>query len=287
MKVFVIILTFGDISVTKECVASFCEIDVSFTKIIVVNNNPQNITSAVFGSYRNDVEVINNHKNLGFAGGVNRGIKKAVEQGAEYILLLNNDTILKQPILEGMIAFGEKTKKAGVIAPAISFEKGGKTWFDVGGNVNLLFGRTHHTEVHKITATAPRRVAYVSGCCMLLKAEVIESVGLLDENFFLYYEDVDYCLRVHEKGYYAYVLPSIVIQHALSKTIGKVSPLALYHQTRSALVFGRKYCQKTYLFHSGFVLMQTLLFTSKDAKNSWYAWKAMVAYWLRNSKENV
>jgi len=287
MKLFIVMLTYGDIAITKQCVASFCEIDPFFTKIIVVNNNIEEITSAEFGKYKRKIDVINNHKNLGFAGGVNKGIEHSLAMSAEYILLVNNDTVITSPIIKKLVSFGQKNEKAGIIAPSIRFSKHNKTLFDLGGNVNLFFGRTNHTEVSTVMNSSPREVTYVSGCCMLIKAKVCTSIGLLDESFFLYYEDVDYCLRARSNGYLSYVLPTISITHALSKTIGKITPVALYHQTRSALIFGSKYCKRTYFLNLSFVIAQCLLFTLKDTNTSRYAWHAFTDYLLKTTRQSM
>lgn len=262
MDVAIIILHYGDVQVTKECIKSISHKETYPHIIILVNNDKIRLTDAMFGKKKN-LFIINNKKNLGFAGGVNVGIKVAMDKKASFIMLLNNDTKIDTPILSKLVSFLKQTPSCGIVAPAIAYDKRGVLTFDLGGNLNNIFGRTNHTEVQRVENVMPRASVYVTGACMMIKAEVIKKVGYLDEQFFLYYEDVDFCLRAKLKGFSSFVLPSVVITHALSKSVGKVSKLAMYHQTKSALLFGRKYCQKTRFFNIAFILAQSCLFTIK------------------------
>ncbi len=237
MKVFIIIVHFGENSTTANCIKSILAKEKDFEKIIVVDNSSDFKKEEM----SEKVVLLKNKTNLGFAKAVNIGINYAMARKADYILLLNNDTVIKMPIIKNLTEFLSETKEAGIVAPAISFTKNEQILFDVGGRVNKLFGRTSHNEVLQLENKNPLKTDYVSGCCMLIKKEVIEKIGLLDERFFLYYEDVDYCLRAKKLGLLTYVLPSVSIYHCLSQTIGKNSSLAVYHQTKSALQFGKKY----------------------------------------------
>ncbi len=257
-KTFIIILHYGDPQITIDCIRSIFKQRLEFEKLIVVDNN-QNFKTSF-----NGVKIIRNKKNLGFAGGVNVGIKYAISQNADYVLLLNNDTMLNQDILKPLIKFLQQFKNAGIVGPAIKFKREEKFIYDLGGKINKIFGRTSHTEASKIQNTKPRVVDYVSGCCMLIKKDVFEKVGLFDERFFLYYEDVDLCIRAKDKGFFTYVVPSVYIEHALSKTIGKVSKLALYHQTKSGLQFGKKHLSSTLVLNRLFIIVQSLIIFVKN-----------------------
>lgn len=273
-KIFIIILHFGDITVTQECIKSLLENETAAFEIIVVNNDKQKLFKQTFENAKN-ITVINNVENVGFAAGVNIGIKYALSKKADYILLLNNDTSIEKPFLQTLTVFLENNKHAGIVGPAIEFHKDGKTIYDLGGNINKLLGRTSHTEVEKIENVQPGQTTYVTGACMMIKKEVFEKAGFFDERFFLYYEDVDFCLRAEEKGFASFVLPSVVITHSLSKTIGKVSKLAIYHQTKSAVLFGSKWCKKSRVLNLLFIFAQSCLFTVKLGKTGLIAFQGM------------
>lgn len=265
MKVFIIILHFGDPEVTIACLKSIFKRKISFTELVVIDNN-QNLDPATPKSFKSKIKVIENKKNLGFSGGVNVGIRYALEKGADYVLLLNNDTIVKQNFLKNLIEFSEKFENAGIVGPAIKFKRDNRIVYDVGGRINRFFGRTTHKEVSKIGDKNPKVTDYISGCCMLVKKDVFERSGLFDERFFLYYEDVDFCLRARGKGFVTYVLPKVYIEHELSISVGKVSSLAIYHQTKSALLFGKKYFKKPLALNRIFIIAQSFYIFIKNPR---------------------
>lgn len=262
MKTFIIILHFGDPAVTLDCVRSVIAKKLNFTELVVVDNN-QNFDPK---NFKGKIEILKNKKNLGFAGGVNVGIKYALSKKVDYILLLNNDTIVKNDFLKEIVTFMKLNETVGIASPAIKYKRGRSTVYDTGGKINKLFGRTTHNEVSQVLNKKPRQVDYVSGCCMLVKKEVFEKIGLFDERFFLYYEDVDFCIRAKNKGFFSYVLPEVFIEHALSKTVGKDSKVAVYNQTKSALQFGRKHFKSVLVLHRIFIIAQSTYVFIKNPK---------------------
>lgn len=275
MKTYIVILHYGDFGITKKCIENILAIEKKFEKIILVNNNTENLSPGEVGNLKK-VYVINNRKNLGFAAGVNVGIRYALKEKAEYILLLNNDTSLQKSIVDPLVMFLNENKEAGIAGPAIEFvNRQGKVVYDIGGSVNLIIGRTQHDEIKKIFNTAPTKVTYISGCCVLIRADVFKTVGYFDEQFFLYYEDVDFALRTKEKGFTSFVLPNVVLHHELSKTIGKLSSFAVYHQTKSGMQFGKKYCKVIFL-NRIFLLLQSLKIFTKSPEAGKSAIKAML-----------
>lgn len=274
MKPWVIIVHYGEISLTRQCVALLKKHEPSIEKIVIVNNNLQPVAASAFPETKSI--VLNNNKNLGFAGGVNVGIAYALSHKAETILFLNNDVRVMSPFLEQLTKDLVGDKKLGIIAPAIKFEKDGKERFDIGGYVNLLTGRTHHQEVLSIERPLIHTVPYVTGAAMLVKKEVFKKIGLFDTSFFLYYEDVDFCLRARKAGFGVAVDTGVTVTHLLSKTIGKVSGFAVYHQTRSAIIFGKKYMKgiSKRMLHRVFLLAQTTFITLKFPRAGIAGWKA-------------
>jgi len=272
MKIFIIILHYGTVETTQKCVASILEKEKNFEKIIIINNDEMiQLTKKTFGKTLK-LHIINNRKNLGFAAGVNEGIRFALEHNADAVLLLNNDTILNKEILYPLVVVLQKEKYAGIAGPVLQFHRNGKIIYDLGGRVNSLFGRTSHEEVETIFNKKSKEVTYISGCCMLIKKEVFATIGYFDEKFFLYYEDVDFCLRAKKGGFLSYILPSVSLYHELSKSAGKLSSVAVYHQTKSGIVFGKKYC-KTKIFNFAFLFMQSMLFLVKRPSTGIYAFK--------------
>ncbi len=251
MKLFVIVLHFGDPELTKKCLTTVIK-KIRFDQLLVVNNSTKE-----FPIKSKNFKIIKTGKNLGYAGGMNVGINHALSKGATHVLLLNNDILLENDFLTSLVKVFDDNKNAGIVGPAIKFKKNNKTIYDLGGEVNMISGRTRHYEVGKILNNSFRLVDYISGCCMLIKREVFEKIGFFDEKFFLYYEDVDFCLRAKKAGFLIFVSPIVFISHKLSSSVGKSSNLAAYHQTISGLYFGEKHLGKYRIFNFLFIFLQS------------------------------
>lgn len=176
------------------------------------------------------LKLIKNKENLGFAKGINKGIEFALKQGAESILLLNPDTEVTKGFLELLL-----TNKADIVGPIIKFKRKGEWIYDFGGKINFWLGRVNHDE-----SSNPKAVFgqpdYLSGCCLLIERRVFEKIGLLNEKYFLFFEDSDFCLKAKRAGFKVALEPKSMILHKLSE--GKKKPLyCLYHLIRSNLIF--------------------------------------------------
>lgn len=259
---FTIIVHFGDPKTTNDCIEGIQKY-TKVSRIIVVNNDTT--SDLTFLKKNKNVIIFDNKKNVGFARGVNIGINYAIKNNARYVLLLNNDTVISSDFVSPLVLFLRNNMDAGIVGPVIKFKKNGVVNLDFGGKVNLFFGKTKHDNRERFDVTVPFKVAYVSGCCMLIKSEVIKNVGILDGQYFLYYEDVDYCLRAKERGYSTYVEPNSLIYHHLSEGVGKNSEKAIYYQTKSAMLFGKKWVHPRFL-NVLFVFFQSCIFFSKNLR---------------------
>lgn len=200
------------------------------------------------------IRVIKNKKNIGFAAGCNVGIRYALENSADSILLLNQDTIVESDFFMPLV-----NNSADIVAPVIKFKRGNNWIYDLGGKVNWWCGRTKHVEFFKRAPLAKLQgvsliIDYVSGCCMLVKREVLEKIGLLDEQFFLYFEDVDFCLRAKRAGFKVAVESASVINHELIEGKEK-SIFQKYHLLRSNFIFINKYLGWKRLFGYLYLLL--------------------------------
>jgi GT2 family glycosyltransferase len=238
-KVAIVIVHFGEIAQTLRSIKSVQKYFPKYASLIVVNNDPTISIDVYLKEYKN-VVCIKNTQNLGFAKAVNKGIKNALNENLDYIVLLNNDAYLDSDAFSPLIDLLETQSHYGIAAPVIEFKKK-RTLFDYGGSVNKVFGSTHHTNHDEYTKTEPIITDYVSGCCMMIKGEVFKKVGYFDEQYFMYYEDVDFCLRGKEKGYLTVVIPKAKIHHELSSSADRDRPRAVYNQMKSARLFGKKY----------------------------------------------
>jgi len=275
-KIYIVIIHFGDLRVTRNCISSLEKSKEKYKEIILINNDKFSISLQDLPFRR--LKIFNNKENLGYAKGVNMGIKFALKKGADFILLLNNDTIIINRFINKLVVLMNKDRNIGIIGPAIEFEKNGKKIYDIGGMINNWIGRTNHKEVELRKEYMPRIVDYISGAAMLVRKEVFEKVGRFDENFFLYYEDVDFCIRSKKMGFNTVVVPEVAVNHLLSKSVGKITPFAIYHQTRSAILFGKKYFKSPFklLLNRSFIIFQTILISLKNPKSGLSGWKAIL-----------
>ncbi len=224
LKIAVVILHYKNLSDTNKCLLSVSKLktDNSDFKIILVNNSPQqNILKTV------PFEIISNKSNLGFARGINVGIKRGLsDKKVSHFLLLNNDTIMPSGMLKEMLKV-----KADIISPVIRFKSlQKKLVYDLGGRINWWTGRTTHMESDKMGENKTAGdIDYASGCCMLVKRDVFEKIGLFDENFYFYYEDTDFCVRAKKAGFSIKICKNSFIDHKLAGSIGRWSNRAIYY----------------------------------------------------------
>lgn len=244
-KVFIIILNWNGWSDTLECLASLNKVDYDNFEIILIDNGskekPPIIEREEFANLK--INQIFNEANLGFSGGNNQGIKIALEKGADYVLLLNNDTIVANDFLGKLVNQAEKDKEIGIVGPQMLFYEAPELiWFG-GGRFNWLKNRGTH-EMYKMpvqTKEFIKEVDYITGCCLLVKKEVIEKIGLMPEDYFLYYEDADWCLRAKRAGYKILYVSGSKIWHKVSVGLKEGSPVFTYYHIRNGLVLAKKY----------------------------------------------
>lgn len=244
-KVYIILLNWNGVTYTLQCLESLKKVQYFSISVIVVDNNSSGndveIMIEHYGQFIN--KVIANTSNLGFAGGNNVGIKYAIDNSADYILLLNNDTIIEPNLVEVLLEKIVNQKKIGIVAPQINyFDEPNKIWTE-GGKISKLRGAgcADSRRIEDGKSKVDREVSFVSGCCMLINKEVFQKVGLFDESFFLYVEDTDFCYRTFSSGYKIVVTNDTKIYHKVSSSTKKeYTALPLYYTTRNRLFFAKK-----------------------------------------------
>lgn len=244
-KVFIILINYNGANDTIECINSIKKISYSNYEIIVVDNCSTDNSVSILEEFSRKVDftLIKSHINNGFSAGNNLGIKEAIKKDFDYILLLNNDTLVSSNFLEKLISGFKCSSRCGVTVSKIYYAKEHDLiWYD-GGSLSLNTARTKHWHYHQKDTheiKQPHKVSFATGCCMCLSKKVIEDVGLLDEDYFLYEEDADYCCRILTSGYDIYYIPDSVIYHKVSSSTGELSPLSQYYAVRNKYLFIRK-----------------------------------------------
>lgn len=203
-----------------------------------VINNAKNLTSEGFILIKND-------QNCGFAEGNNIGINYALKSFAsDYILLLNNDTVVNKDFLNNLIKKANATPKLGIIGPKIYYYDEPNRIQVAGGKINFWIGKSilrGDGEIDKGQYNKIEETSFISGCCFLFKKELIEKVGFLNSLYRCYWEEVDYCLSSREKGYSIIYFPDSNIWHKGSKSTNKSRGLMTYYMTRNMFWFMKKH----------------------------------------------
>lgn len=254
-KLSVIVLNYNNPFDTQECVYSLMKSDFESYELILVDNGSTDNSSEIFKELKSkfsNLILINNKKNLGFAGGSNDAVKSA---RCDYILLLNNDTIVKKDFLAGLMKQASEHPDASIFCPKIYFyDRPDTIWF-AGGYIDWKYEGAHIGYGKKDNNAYDTAVscAYVTGCAMLIKKEVINKIGLFDESFFAYQEDVDFCVRARKAGYKCMYIPYPHVWHKVgltSKKQGRMSPFIRYLGTRNKLTMVRKNYGKMRFFEA-------------------------------------
>ncbi|MEA2098434.1 MAG: glycosyltransferase family 2 protein [Patescibacteria group bacterium] len=242
-EVYIIVLNWNGKEDTLECLKSLEKINYSNYKIIVVDNGSEDDSVFEIKKQFSNIKIIENKKNLGFSGGNNVGIKYAISNGAHYVLLINNDTTVEKDFLSELVKKGESDEKIGVLGSKIYFHsEPNRIWF-AGGKVNWLKNKGTHIGLDQIDNRQydkAEEMDYLTGCCLLIKREVIEKIGVLAEDYFLYYEDTDFSLRAKNAGYKIVYVPKSKIYHKISRSIKPGSSSYVYYHSRNGLVMAKR-----------------------------------------------
>ena len=204
--------------------------------IVVDNGSTDGSVEALRG--RGDAELLPLPTNRRFAAGNNAGLRRALERGADAVLLLNNDTEADAGLLERLLLALEQDPAAGAAGPLIYFAPPSDRIWYAGGECRVGAGLSYHRGIRDRDRGQYRVVettGYLTGCCLLAWREAWERVGLLDERYYIYSEDCDWCLRARRAGYRLLFVPTARLWHKVSASSGASSPWKIYHRVRANL----------------------------------------------------
>lgn len=252
--VSVISVLYNQVEVTLAMLDSLRKQQHVHLEIILVDNASIEDTDVILEEYP-EVQLIKSKTNLGFAGGNNLGIAQAT---GDYVFFLNNDTVVPNNTISGLVDTIEKHPDTGILCPLIYYYVQQDTLQYAGATaMNVITGRNRaigHGEKEK-PSNDVMETHFAHGAAMLIKKEVLDQVGPMPEEYFLYYEELDWSNRFKALGYKILVDKSQFILHKESMSTGKMSPLKTFYQTRNRLLFMRRNVNKLrfLLFFSFFV----------------------------------
>jgi GT2 family glycosyltransferase len=242
-KVIIVILNWNGYKDTIECIDSINRIRYNNYKIVVVDNgsNTNEIDNAI--KLFPNIEIIKSENNLGFSGGNNLGIRSAFKNNAEFILLLNNDTIVEPDFLTRLIEKTSVSETIGILTPKILYFSNPDLIWSAGCKISKLrsSGFPLSYNKYKSYSNVDKYCTCATGCCMLIRRDVFNKIGFLDEKYFLYLEDTDYSYRAINAGFKIYYVSDSIIYHKVSSTTKKNnSYLPIYYSIRNRLYFSNK-----------------------------------------------
>jgi len=270
-KISIILVNYNHLEVTYECLKSLRKLTYPNTEIWVVDNNSL-IENRLNPDLFPEIHYLQSDVNLGFAGGNNLAIKKAK---GDYILLLNNDTEVSPDLIEKLLIPFNEFPDAGIVSPKILFYYENNLIQYAGTNaINPLTCRGYtngYKEKDQGQFNFIKITDLANGACMLIKRSVIDTVGLLSESFFLYYEEYDYCEMAKRAGFSIYFTGFTYILHKESVSVGKGSPLKSYYMAKNRILFAKRNFngwQKTVslIYYYVLALPKNLLYDAIDGR---------------------
>lgn len=254
-KVTAVILNYKVCDQAIKCALSVEDSDYKNVEVIVVDNDSRDGIDEAIKKYP-EVTFIQSGANLGYSGGNNLGIKRALSDGADYVFILNADMVIGRQVIRFLVEASDKDQ-VGISGPKVLFTDKKTIWYAGGifDKANVLGSHRGVDEEDKGQYDQEEETDYVAGGALFVRKEVFDKVGLFDENYFLYYEDSDFCFRARQAGYKVRYVPSAVVFHANAQSTGLGSPLQDYYITRNRMLFASKFLP----FRTRFALLREAL----------------------------
>lgn len=281
--VCVLITAWNEVEKTVACLeTAVAQTYPNFTILLVDNGSQQPLLAAISERFP-QVETLRIAHNLGFAGGYNRGLLQALLDEYDLFFLLNNDTLLAPDCIEALVDAYQQTPDVGLVTAKVYYAAEPKRIWTVGNTVSpwvLDITGGGDKQIDTGQWENPRDIDFVPFCAVLLSRTLLEAVGLLDEQFFLYYEDMDYCRRARLAGFRLRYAPQAKLWHVVSASSGgRDSPLERYWMAQSSGRYFRKHGRGWHMlliipFRLASALKMTLHLMIK------LRGRALAAYWL-------
>lgn len=270
--VCVLILNWNGYQDTIACVESCLQSDYPSFRILIVDNGSNDNSETILRQRFPDIELLQTGSNLGFAGGNNVGIRHALAGGADYLWLLNNDTVVAPDALSELVKMAEGSPRAGMVGSKILFHDEPDTIWFAGAFWTADGANIHHRGFEEKDAgqyDEPCSVDALTGCSLLIKAELIKRIGLLREDYFLYAEDTDWCRTAAEHGYELVYAPASKVWHKVSSSVGNSSSRQWYYYTRNTCLFIERHKREKLfvhiVFHQSYQLRKALREKNREA----------------------
>lgn len=280
--VSIIIINWNGIHDTIECLNSLMEQAYRNFEIVVVDNNSKDNQAEKLRRHFPHIHLIKNKSNLGFAEASNQGIKMGLDFKSDYLLLLNNDTVVHKEFLTTLIKDAQQDSKLGLLSSKILYYRSKRIW-SMGGQISYLTGISFMIGKNEDSSRYYDSIfpEFLTGCVLLIKSKLVRKIGLLNPDYFAYYEDIDYSFRARRRGYLLKTVPKSIVYHKKSASAGvsgstKISPLQSYLWARNSLLFANLnlFGFKKLTFDLGSIFIRPVMFLPRFA-----SWKSFLNYY--------
>ena len=249
-QVAAVILNWNNYDDSADCIKSLQTLSYPAIDLFVVDNGSLDGSGERLDDEFPEVDVLYTDENLGFSGGMNYGIRHILKTNPVYIWLLNNDVVIpRSDVLDQLVKVLEANKEIGVVTPLIKYFPETDRVLFRKAVVNYQNGNTKHIS-GAVDENELLYNDYVPYCSALIRSDILEDTGLLPEEYFLYYEDVDHCTQIRQKNHKIVTAPRVWVAHKKEVTSTFKSPgfVEVYYRTRNIVLYIRKYDMKSHLF---------------------------------------
>lgn len=247
IKISIVLVNYNGGEFQLKCIESIKNQSYDNIEIIIVDNHSEDGSLELLEKRYKEIDIIRLKKNIGFSGANNIGIRKALNNNSQFVLLLNNDTVIDRCMVEELLKYADEDT---VTAPKMYYFKrkstinyaGGKVDWDNVESVNFGVRKLDTKQYSKV-----KQVEYVPFAGVLIPKKILKTVGRMDEKYFLYYEDTDYCVRIKEKGFRIIYVPDAKLWHCVNYSTRKSKGIQTYYMSRNQLYFAKKHYKYTTL----------------------------------------
>lgn len=228
---------------TLQCIASLMQSNyVNHTAIVLDNSSTDGSVEAIHGEFPS-VEIIELEENRGYAGNNNVGIKAALRQGADWVFVLNEDTISDPECLTKLVEVGEGSGQIGIVGPMVYHHDEPDVIQSAGGLLGPYWESIHlaKDEPDNGQFTLPRDVEWISGCAIMVRRETIEEIGAIDDRFFYFWEETEWCVRATKAGWRVVHVPAAKLWHKGVQRNYRPKPSLMYYTTRNRFLLLSKH----------------------------------------------
>ncbi len=250
-KVVVVVLNWNGRADTAECLESLKLVKYPNLEVIVVDNGSTDGSVEVFRKDYPTIDIIETGRNLGYSGGNNAGIHRALDRGADFTLILNNDAVVSPSLIEDLTAAAGANPEIGVCGPTV-YDYGTEARVQAtGGMIDWNRGQLRGMPPGGPEPSSAGRtidVDIVHGCCLLVRKEVVKAIGGFDQGFFSHWDEIDYCVRAKRAGFRVVWAENSKVWHKKGAARAKVSGFSEYFNSRNRILFMRKHASRSQLF---------------------------------------